>query len=140
MKSIVIALTLVCSSAFAQELDATEALARVLPVGQYSGTSPEGVACSVSVKQTESALSVSASMDHVTISRKVKTGSSYRWNLGTRNFLSLDKTFSSDGVSSVEEVLRTLAVEINTQYVVVARVIVNDRDVREDKVECVINL
>ncbi|MBY0515580.1 MAG: hypothetical protein K2P81_01640 [Bacteriovoracaceae bacterium] len=140
MKSLLIALTLVCSSAFAQELDATAALTNVLAPGLYSGVSPEGIECSVLIAKSNKGIKTSAKMNGMTISREVETGTMYRWNPGTRYFLSSEKTYSTDGINSVEEVFRTLAVDTMTQYVVVARVIVNNRDVREDKVECVINL
>ena len=135
-----LALMIVSMSVSAQELEATAALSQVLPVGHYSGVTPEGGECAVSITRTREGITTSATAEGVVLSRTVSNGSMYRWNPGTRYFLSSETTYSRNGVSSVEEVFRTLAVDTLTQYVVVARVIVDNRNTREDKIECVVNL
>ena len=140
MKLLLVAIFAFSSVAMAQTLDATEALSQVLPVGHFTGLTPEGYECAVQVAKGSDGITTTATAEGEVLSRTVENGSVYRWNPGTRFFLSSEKTYSRDGVNSVEQVLRTLAVDTFTQYVVVARVIVNNREVREDKIECVVNL
>jgi hypothetical protein len=127
VKHFLAALLFVCSSAFAQELDATEAALEVLPAGTYSGTTPQGDACQVKVHADANGVAVVASSGNLMVSRLVLRGTGYRYIPGQRMFLSSD---------AAENVFRTLAVEVDTQYVVVAR----KRNGEEVKVECVVNL
>jgi len=128
MKNFIAAVLLICtSSAFAQELDATAAALETLPAGAYVGTTPEGDDCQVKVSSDEHGVAVVATAGNLMVSRIVRPGTIYRFNPGQRLFLSSDAT---------DSVYRTLAVEADTQYVVVAR----KRNGQEVKVECVVNL
>lgn len=138
MKTLIAALLLVSSSAFAQELDSTDALLTILPAGEYSGVTPEGRNCAVSVRDLSSKVAVVASTDQLTKRSEVLSGAVYRWNPGTRSFLAT--VFTTTLTGSTENILRTIAVTQNTQYVVVADRLVSNRSANESKVECVINL
>jgi len=128
VKNFIAAVLFICTStAFAQELDATAAALETLPAGAYVGTTPQGDDCSVKVSADEHGVAVVASSGNMMVSRIVRPGTTYRFNPGQRLFLSSDEA---------ENVYRTLAVETNTQYVVVAR----KRNGQEVKVECVVNL
>ncbi len=140
MKFIALALFFVATHVSAQSLEATVALKQVLGPGHYTGVTPEGVDCAFNLSTNASGLTATAMSEGQVISRHIDVGSIYRWNPGTRYFLSSERVYSRDGINSVETVFRTLAVEEMTQYVVVARVIVRNTEVREDKVECIIDL
>ncbi len=127
MKHLLAALLFVCSSAFAQELDATKAALETLPPGAYVGTTPQGDDCQVKVNSDEHGVAIVASAGNTMVSRVVLPGSTYRFNPAQRLFLSADAN---------ENVFRTLAVETETQYVVVTR----KRNGQEVQVECVVNL
>lgn len=127
MKIIAAFLMLVSISAFAQELDATAAALATLPAGSYQGSTPQGDGCQVKVTADASGVAIVASAGNLMVSRLVLPGTTYRFNPGQRLFLSSDEA---------DNVFRTLAVEEDTQYVVVAR----KRNGQEVKVECVVNL
>jgi hypothetical protein len=61
------------------------------------------------------------------------------WKPGKREFLSTAKTILSNG-TEMEDVVRTIAVTDTTQYVVVAKIKTENRDIAEDARECIINL
>lgn len=123
---------------FAQELDATEALLSTIPAGEYSGKSTKGNACSVKVVQLSGKVAVVVSADGMVNRSEVMEGAVYRWNPGNRSFLA--SVFTTTLTGSRENILRTIAVTENTQYVVVADLIIENRDVTEKAAECVINL
>ena len=129
---------LVSGSVSAFELDATEALLETLPAGVYQGQSPEGLNCSVSVRDLSDKVVVTASMEGVTRTSEVNPGALYRWNPANRSFLAsrINRTMRT----STENILRTIAVTESTQYVVVSDVIISDREVSENKIECVVEL
>lgn len=135
MKMLLIALALVSSSAFAQEMDATEALTMVLPVGTYSGRF-EGERCSVTVREEANGVKVTATNARLTRSRLVEYGSVYKlW--GTTQFLSSTSIGTNDGFN--ENLVRTRADVTGKQYVVVADRVVVMNDQFEHKVECIVN-
>lgn len=138
MKTIFAAILLVSSSAFAYELDATEALLQTIRAGEYQGVTPQGDDCQVSVRDLTNKVAVVASSEGVTKRSEIVTGSTYRWKPGQRSFLATNLTTTLSG--SKENVFRTIAVGQKTQYVVVADVVVDNRDVNETKVECIIDL
>lgn len=138
MKTLIAALLLVSASAFAQNLTSTEALLRTIPAGEYRGQTPEGGYCEVAIRNLFGKVAVVATNDSITKRSEVLEGSNYRWNPANRSFLSSVYTTTLSG--STENVFRTIAVTQNTQYVVVADIFTNNRDVSESKVECVINL
>lgn len=125
-------------NAFAQELDATDALLSTLPAGEYTGTSPKGKACGVVVVKLSGKIAVIVKADGLVNRSEVMEGAVYRWNPGNRSFLA--SVFTTTLTGSRENILRTIAVTERTQYVVVADVIIDDRDVFERAAECVINL
>lgn len=137
MKILVMALTLLSTSAFAQTLEATAVLNSVLPTGIYQGKSPEGNICSVYVQSTSRGVVVAASSQGRTLKRVVEIGSSYRMG-AARYFLSSDVYGTNDGFN--ENTLMTRAVTEDSQYVVVADRVVVQRESFEHKVECIVNL
>jgi hypothetical protein len=138
MKTLIAALLLVSASAFAYELDATEALLQTLPAGEYYGITPQGDDCSVAVRNLYGKVAVVATANGLTKRSEVYSGATYRWKPGQRSFLATSLTTTLSG--STENIFRTIAVSTNTQYVVVADHVINNRDSYETKVECVINL
>ncbi|WPU63221.1 hypothetical protein [Peredibacter starrii] len=134
MKMLLIALALVSGRAFAQEMDATEALTMVLPVGTYYGRFANE-RCSVTVREEANGVKVTATNGRLTRSRLVEYGSVYRlW--GTTQFLSSTSVGTNDGFN--ENLLRTRADVTNKQYVVVADRVVVMNDQFEHKVECIV--
>lgn len=138
MKTLIAALMLVSASAFAQELDATVALLSTVRAGEYTGITPQGDDCSVGIRDLSSKVAIVASANGLTKRSEVYSGATYRWKPGQRSFLA--STFTTTLNGSKENVFRTIAVSTNTQYVVVADVIVDGRYSEETKVECIINL
>lgn len=138
MKTLIAALLLVTSSAFAYELDATEALLQTVAAGEYTGITPAGDDCSVAVRNLSSKVAVVATANGITKRSEVYSGAAYRWKPGQRSFLATTLTTTLNG--SKENIFRTIAVSTNTQYVVVADLIVDGRSSEETKVECIINL
>lgn len=138
MKTLIAALLLVSASAFAQDLTSTEALLRTIPAGEYRGTTPQGGYCEVAIRDLFGKVAVVAADESNTKRNEVHSGSAYRWNPANRSFLSSIYTTTLNG--STENIFRTIAVTENTQYVVVADLNRNGREVSESKVECVINL
>jgi len=138
MKTFIAALMLISSTAFAYELDATEALLQTVSAGEYYGITPSGDDCSVAVRNLSSKIAIVATANGVTKRSEVYSGAAYRWKPGQRSFLATTFTTTLNG--SRENIFRTIAVSTNTQYVVVADMIVDGRSSEETKVECVINL
>lgn len=137
MKTFLMALVLLSSNAFAQEIDATEMLASIIPVGTYSG-SYKGKPCKVTVQPSADGLVVTASNAHLTRRREVERGSIYAIK-GGNYFLSSGKYSTNDGFN--ENILMTRSADItNRQYVVVADRVVVQRDQFEHAVECIIPL
>lgn len=129
---------LMSGSVTAFELDATEALLETLPAGQYQGLTPEGRNCGVVVQDLSDKVIVTASSAGVTRTSEVNTGALYRWNPANRSFLA--SRIARTMTASRENILRTIAVTEATQYVVVSDLIISDREVSEDRVECVVEL
>lgn len=125
-------------SSFALELDATQALLSTVPAGEYSGRSTKGNDCSVKVIQLSEKVAVVVSADGIINRSEVMEDAVYRWNPGNRSFLA--SVFTTTLTGSRENILRTIAVTQNTQYVVVSDVIIENRDVTERAAECIINL
>jgi hypothetical protein len=125
-----VALMLCSFSVFAAEIDATAAAQQVLPPAIYDGVDAQGEECRVAVSADDHGLVVVATAGQTSVSRSILKGSTYRFNPAQRLFLSSDK------LEDRESVLRTLAVEAKTQYVVVAR----SRNGIEQRVECVVDL
>ncbi len=138
MKTLIAALFLVSASAFAQNLTATEALLRVIGPGFYEGKTPAGNYCEVTVKNLYGSVIVVAADENQGRKSEVLSTSQYRSNPGNRSFLST--VFTTTLTGSTENIFRTIAVTESTQYVVVADVVVNNRERYERKVECIINL
>lgn len=133
------ALLIVSGSAFAQYLDATEALLSTLPAGNYSGVTPEGKSCAVSVRNLSNRIAVVASTGSLTTRSEVYVGATYRWMPGKREFLA--SVLTTTLTDKRENFVRTIAVEDNTQYVAVGDIITSsERGTRESVVECVVNL
>lgn len=138
MKILIAAFLLVSASAFAQNLTATEALLRTIPAGSYEGKTLQGGFCEVSVRNLSGKVAVVATDEFQGRRSEILVDSHYRWNPGNRSFLASVYTTTLTG--STENVFRTIAVTENTQYVVVADRFINNREVSEAKVECIINL
>ena len=138
VKTLIAAFLIMSSSAFANELDATEALLSTLPAGVYTGITPHGDDCEISVRTLSDKVAVVATTATLTKRSEVVRGAVYRWNPGNRSYLAT--TFTTTLRGSTENILRTIAVSQSTQYVVVADRVVNDRNASETKIECVINL
>lgn len=138
MKFFAAMVLLVSFAAQANYLDATVALKEVLPVGVYSGEDLDGESCSVEVMNTAGGVNVTVFGQGRELNRVVPFSSVFRWQPGTREFLSTSIT--RNGVNSDEDVLRTIAVKENTQYVIVAKIATRNRDVMETSLECVVNL
>lgn len=141
MKFFAFALLLISSfSSHASEFDATEALIRTLPLGVYSGVTPQGSeTCSVEVKNTPQGILVTATKGNEQVSRSVGYGTVYRWNRAQRLFLSSDNFYRGD--VSEEVVLRTIAIDRTTQFVVVSHTRTMGRDrVFNNEVACEVSL
>lgn len=138
MKFLAALCLLVSVAAQANYLDATVALKEVLPVGVYSGADLDGERCSVEVMNTAGGVNVTVFGQGRELNRVVPFSSVFRWQPGKREFLST--SIVRTGVNSDEDVLRTVAVEEDTQYVVVAKIATRNRDVMETSLECVVNL
>lgn len=138
MKTLIAALVLVSASAFAQNLTAPEALLRTIGPGFYEGQTPAGNHCEVTVKNLYGSVIVVAADESQGRKSEVVSSAPYRWNPGNRSFLST--VFTTTLTGSTENVFRTIAVTESTQYVVVADIVVNNRERYERKVECIINL
>ncbi len=140
MKFLSALLLLVSFAAQANYLDATVAMKEVLPVGIYSGVDEAGSYCSVKVEDVAAGVRATAVTRKGVLSRVVPYASEFRFRPGTREFLSTEKVYGRDRTQSVEEVLRTIAVDQTRQYVVVAKITINNREVIEEAHECIINL
>lgn len=138
MKTLIAAFLLVSSSAFAQELDATDALLTTLPAKEYRGITPDGDDCQVAVRDLSSKVAIVATAGNLTRRAEVYSGAVYRWQPGQRFFLATNLTTTLNG--SKENVFRTIAVTSNTQYVIVADEVINNREREVVKVECIIDL
>lgn len=141
MKTLITALLILSASAFAnnRDLDATEALTSFLPIQVYYGNTPNNQFCRVSIRPNAQGILITAQDANNEASRIVPFGSTYRWNPGNRSFLS--SSFVNVREGRIENVFRTIAVENNTQYIVVStRLESSNRENREDKVECIVNL
>ena len=139
MKTLFFALLSLSLSVSASEIDVTEALTQSLPLGTYSGESLKTHGpCQLTLKKSSRGILVLVSADHMKLTREIEFGSAYRWRPGTRELLSSERAATNDGMS--ESVFRTIAVKENTQYVVVSKREVTNRDSFEVKIECVINL
>jgi hypothetical protein len=138
MKTMLLAALIVSTSAFATELDATDALLQTVAAGQYTGITPQGSDCEVSIRNLSNRVAIVASAEGVTKRSEVYSGATYRWKPGQRSFLA--STFTTTLNGSKENVFRTIAVSTNTQYVVVADLIEDNRNRVETKVECIIDL
>lgn len=138
MKVLAALCLIVSFAAQANYLDATVALKEVLPVGVYSGVDLDGKNCSVEVMNTAGGVNVTVFGQGRELNRVVPFSSVFRWKPGKREFLSTSIT--RNGVNSDEQVLRTVAVQEDTQYVIVAKIATRNRDVMETSLECVVNL
>lgn len=139
MKIALLTCLLISSSTFAQNLDVTEALLSIFPAGKYVGTSPSGENCDVTIAKTGFGISVTASTQKTVVIRNIFHGTTYRWNPANRSFLSSDLTSIPGGKH--ESTFRTIAVENDTQYVVVSdRLDSSHTGHNEFKVECVVDL
>lgn len=138
MKILIAAFLLVSASAFAQNLTATDALLRTIPAGTYRGITPQNGYCEVAVRILSGKVAVVAADEYHVKRSEIETGAQYRWNPANRSYLASVYTTTLTG--STENVFRTIAVTENTQYVVVADTYINNREVSETKVECIIDL
>ncbi len=138
MKILFAALLLTSVSAFATELDATEALLNTLPVGTYSGQNDAGDKCAVNVRERTHGVHVSVSANGGTRSHETKVGAGYRWRPGQRLFFNSVITRTSN--SSTESFVRTIAVTERTQYVVAGTLYRSTTGNYESVIECIVNL
>lgn len=139
MKLLALLFVFTATLAQANYLDATVALKEVLPVGSYSGVTEDDSACSVIVSDVSNGVKVTVKSEGESLDRVVPFNSVFMWKPGKREFLSTAKTVLSNG-TELEDVVRTIAVTDKTQYVVVAKIKTENRDVAEDARECIINL
>lgn len=138
MKTLLLAFALFTAGAFAFELTAREALLSTITAGEYNGITPEGDACAVSIRDLTSKVAIIASVNGLTKRSEVLAGAVYRANPGNRSFLATVLTTTLTG--SRENIFRTIAVGERTQYVVVADLVIENRETFETKVECIIDL
>jgi hypothetical protein len=130
MKAFITGLMLLSSSAFATSYSANEALLKVLPAGEYTGsTEGEKNPCLVTVEDNKDSVLITASANGRTKKSLILDNGIYNWNPGQRYFLHTSRQ------SGTENIFRTIAVTESTQYIVVA-----DRRTNESKIECVIKL
>jgi hypothetical protein len=139
MKFFALLLVLTAALAHANYLDATVALKEVLPVGSYAGLTEDDAICTVIVADVANGVKVTVKSEGESLNRVVPFNSVFMWKPGKREFLSTAKTILSNG-TEMEDVVRTIAVTDTTQYVVVAKIKTEDRDIAEDARECIINL
>jgi hypothetical protein len=125
-------------SAGAQELDATKALLTILPAGDYSGVTNDGAECNISILPLSNRIAVIGTSRDMIKRSEIEVGSRYRWNPGTRSFL--HTTLTTTLSDAKENVFRTLAVDKNKQYVVLADVVTKDRQTLETAIECIVDL
>jgi hypothetical protein len=125
-------------SVAAQELDATKALLTILPSGDYKGETNDGNECNISILTLSNRVAIIATTGERSKRSEIEVGSKYRWNLGKRAFL--HTTLITTLSDMKENVFRTLAVDKNKQYVVLADVITKDRETIETAIECIIDL
>lgn len=128
MKTIV-ALFIVFSSltAFASENGVLNAMKSIFREGNFAGLTPHNSECLVSFKFHADRVEIFATTGLTKVYRTVFDGTGYRFNVGTRHLLSSDQAGT----------FRSLAVDQDRTYVVVAESIANSR---ERKVECILNL
>jgi hypothetical protein len=125
-------------SVAAQELDATKALLTILPSGDYKGETNDGNECRISILTLSNRVAIIATTGERSKRSEIEVGSTYRWNPGKRAFL--HTTLITTLSDMKENVFRTLAVDKNKQYVVLADVITKDRETIETAIECIIDL
>lgn len=138
MRILISIMMLMSISVAAQELDSTKALLTILPSGDYSGETSEGMECNVSVLTLSNRVAVIATSGEKSKRSEIEVGSKYRWNPGTRAFLHTTLTTTLSDMK--ENVFRTIAVDKNKQYVVLADVITKDRKTIETAIECIVDL
>lgn len=138
MKILFTALLLTSVSAFATELDATDALLNTLPIGTYSGQTEAGDKCAVKVSERPQGVLVSVSANGETKSHETKVGAGYRWRPGQRLFF--NSVISRTSNSSTESFVRTIAVTESTQYVVAGSLYRSTTGNSESVIECIVNL
>jgi hypothetical protein len=138
VKTLIATLLFVSSTTFAVTLDATEALLSILPAGNYNGVTPEESPCEISVRNLSNRIAVVASKTELSQRSEVFLGATYLWRPGKREFLS--STLTTSLTDKRENFVRTIAVQENTQYVVVGNIITSNTGVSESVVECIVNL
>lgn len=138
MKTLIAALLLVSSSAFAQSYDATEVLLSILPAKDYRGVTPVGTPCEVSVRNLSNRVAVVASTLGFTTRSEVYVGAYYAKPRGSRTFLA--SVLTTTLTDKRENFVRTIAVTENTQYIAVGDIISWDGRTRESVIECIVNL
>lgn len=138
MKTLIAALLLASTSAFAADLDAPSALLKTLPEGSYRGLTTTEEDCVVRVQRLSTGVSVTVSSRTLSKGHETLNASNYRWNPGQRLFFSSVMERTSN--SSTESFVRTIAVEEKTQYVVAGEIFRSNSGTKESVVECIVNL
>ena len=144
MKSLVAAALMISAlSAFGSEMGSVDSFLSVLPIGSYYGKDDQGVSCSISVNESnfpEKSITVSASNNNNSIFKKIVDGSEFRLRAYKIEFIQTERSYvdASRG-SYIDRIVRTTSAGDNRLYVVVGNVVTDNRDVRSESVECVIN-
>ena len=138
MRIIISIIMLMSISVAAQEVDATKALLTILPRGDYSGETTNGNECNISILTLSNRVAIIATAGERSKRSEIEVGSKYRWNPGTRAFLHTNLITTLSDMK--ENIFRTLAVDKNKQYVVLADVITKDRKTIETAIECIVDL
>lgn len=134
MKSLIAALLIVSTSAFAGE--AMDTFRALVPAGTYNGNG-----CSVSVSDLGNKIVITASNSMLTTKREISENSSFfRPNRNPNNFYSSDMVTTRRGLT--ENFVRTVIASDSTRYFAVGSIFQADypNGDRENVVECVVNL
>lgn len=137
MKSLLtIVLTLCSFTVFSAERNAVDSLLSVLPEGTHSGSG-----CSVNVSVAEypvRSVFVNVANDDKNIFKVVSENSEFMFREFKKEFIQTDYiTIDDTRSSSLERIIRTVIVDDNQLYVVVAEAVIVNRDRREDAADCV---
>jgi hypothetical protein len=121
-------------SAFSNDLDSIEALIQTVPFGIYSGRSESGSDCLIQISKDIGKATVTLSDSEKSMRAEVYEGASYRWNPSKRLFFS--SNISKKPSETIENLVRTIGINDNDQFIVVADILRDGNGTRERKIEC----
>jgi hypothetical protein len=139
-----LAMTLAAFNSFASGSSAADKLTSYLPIGNYTGSTDQGTACSVSVSQVnypKKDIQVRVIEGNIDLTKLIVDGSEFGYKDYKREFIQTDHTvIGNDDVNYVERIIRTVNAGDNKQYVVVSFSAVFNTNADTQVAECIINL